>query len=94
MRSINARFNRLYKEPRSSYLAFAGAVKNQRFTRDSIARNFMKLVDIGDYRKEEKNLIIDYLYRLSNLSEEHKKNEKSTKFTLGDVYFQEMKVKS
>lgn len=80
MRSIKARFNNFYSKslkadeiPPSTYLAFARAVKHQFFSRDSIARNWMKLVDKEDYEKEEKNEIIDYLYKLSNTPEEHKK---------------------
>jgi hypothetical protein len=88
MRSIQARFNKFYNKPSkanemppSTYLAFAKAVKHQFFSRDSIARNWMKLVDKEDYLKEEKNEIIDYLYKLSNKPEEHKKMSKNSDYT-------------
>ena len=71
MRSIKARFNKLYKEPLSSYLAFSRSVRNQRFTLDSISRNFTKLVEKDDYDIKDKNTLIKHLYKLSNPSEEH-----------------------
>ena len=71
MRSIEARFNKFNKEPVSSFLAFSEAVKNQNFNLDTIKRNFTKLVDKVDYCKEEKNQVINHLYKLSNKPEEH-----------------------
>lgn len=71
MRSVKARFNRFNKEPLSSYIAFSKAVKNQNFSRDSISRNFINLVDPDDYCCDEKKSLIDYLYDLSNPTEEH-----------------------
>jgi len=66
MRSIEARFKEHYKDSTTSYLAFVRAIKEQGFSRDSISRNFIKLVDKTDYDKREKNQIIDYLVYLSN----------------------------
>lgn len=65
MRSIEARFNHFKNENISSYVAFARAVREQNFSKDSIARNFIKLVDKSDYEKYEKNQIINYLVELS-----------------------------
>ncbi len=66
MRSIEARFKEHYKNSTTSYLAFVRAIKEQGFSRDSIARSFVKLVDKSDYDKKEKNQIIDYLVHLSS----------------------------
>ncbi|MCB9806150.1 hypothetical protein H6775_03265 [Candidatus Nomurabacteria bacterium] len=66
MRSIEARFNRFNKKPVSSYLAFSNAVKGQGFSRDSISRNFVKLVYRDDYLKKDKKQLIDHLENLSN----------------------------
>jgi hypothetical protein len=66
MRSIESRFNKFSNESTSSYVAFSAAVKGQGFSRDSIARNFVKLVNETDYAKEDKNQIINHLVNLSN----------------------------
>ncbi len=66
MRSIEARFNHFKDESISSYVAFTRAVRDQNFSKDSIARSFIKLVDKSDYEKDEKNQIINYLAELSN----------------------------
>jgi len=78
MRSIKARFNNLYKGPRSSYIAFAGSIKKQRFTFDSISRNFSQLVEKNDYREEERVALLKELYLLSNPVEEHGMEVKKT----------------
>jgi hypothetical protein len=68
MRSIQARFKVVEKKYPgwSSYIAFADAIWGQGFCRDRLVRHFNKLVDIGDYEKEEKKAIIKFLLSLSN----------------------------
>lgn len=66
MRSIEARFRKFNNEPSSSYLAFSRAIEGQNFSRDSISRNFINLVNVDDYEHEEKKQLIDHLENLSN----------------------------
>lgn len=71
MRSIKARFDNLYKEPLSSYIAFAKCIKKQRFTFDSISRNFSHLVEKDDYDDDDRITLLKQLYLLSNPFEKH-----------------------
>jgi len=77
MRSVEAQFRKFYSEFRSSLIVFNRAVKYKNFTRDSIARNFIVLVDKEDYCWSDKNTLIDYAHNLSNQSEEHKIDTKN-----------------
>lgn len=66
MRSVEARFNQRHKDPASTYLAFARAVRGQGFSRNTVARNFVQLVEADEYEKKDKNKIIDFLVQLSS----------------------------
>jgi hypothetical protein len=72
MKSINANFNRvqLLSPNYSSYLCFANAVKDKRFSLASLQKNFNNLVDKNDYEKQDKSKLISNLYKLSNTPEE------------------------
>ncbi len=72
MKSIERRFNKASKEysDLSSYMCFAEAIKNQKFSKKMIAIWFNKLVDKNDYSKEDKKELLSYLYLLSNVFEE------------------------
>ena len=77
MRSIKARFQNEQKEGVSTYIAFLRAVKEQGFSRDNIARNFLRFVDKNDYKRNQKNNLVDQLYKLSKTLEEHEIDTKS-----------------
>jgi hypothetical protein len=68
MRSIKRRFNNIAeRNPNySSYLCFAEAIKEQRFSKQMIQRWFNKLVDKNDYARSEKRGTVDFLVNLSN----------------------------
>ncbi|MFA5431677.1 MAG: hypothetical protein WC319_02195 [Candidatus Paceibacterota bacterium] len=72
MKSLERRFNNIVERNPSfsSYLCFTKAIKGQRFSKQVINRWFQKLVDKDDYIKNEKNVLLRYLYDLSNPSEE------------------------
>lgn len=79
MRSIERRFNNFQlKNPNlSSYINFAKAVKNQRFTREMIARWFNKLVEKDDYDQKDKRNLLARLTELSNPIEDNGKQGKT-----------------
>jgi len=68
MRSIQKRFNNITnKNPNwSSYICFAEAIKEQRFSKQTIHRWFQKLVDKDDYVNNEKKEILTHLENLTN----------------------------
>jgi hypothetical protein len=68
MKSIKRRFDNIAKRnPNySSYLCFAEAVKERRFSKQMIQRWFNKLVDKDDYARSEKRETVDFLVSLSN----------------------------
>jgi len=67
MKSLRRRFDNIVeKNPNwSSYLCFAGAIKNRNFSKRIIRKHFNKLVEKDDYSMTEKREIINYLYQLS-----------------------------
>ena len=68
MKSIERRFAKL-QESRpglSSYINFAGAVKDGRFSRSCIQRWFNRLVEKDDYSRSDKGALIAHLDSLSN----------------------------
>jgi hypothetical protein len=67
MRSLKRIFNRMRSENPfwSDYTCFAEAVHGKGFSRKTIIRNFVSLVDRGDYARSEKKEIIEHLVRLS-----------------------------
>ncbi len=68
MKSLRVNYTRKSQkaEDRSAYLSFADAVKNKRFSRKTILKNFGKLIPTYEYDSEDKRLLIDHLYELSN----------------------------
>ena len=68
MKSIERRFVKLQQSRLgwSSYMCFAGAVGNGRFSPSSIRRWFHRLVEKDDYCQEDKRAIFAYLDTLSN----------------------------
>jgi len=68
MKSLERRFNNITeKNPNwSSYICFAEAIKGQNFSKQIIHRWFNKLVEKGDYAKNEKKAVLAFLVGLSN----------------------------
>lgn len=68
MKSLERRFNNIAKKKLfwSSYIHFAEAVKEQKFSRPIIHRWFNKLVDKNDYARNEKRAILKHLENLSS----------------------------
>ncbi|MCX6747416.1 MAG: hypothetical protein NTW98_00490 [Candidatus Nomurabacteria bacterium] len=67
MRSIEKSFKHTQvKNPYwSTFTCYANAVKGRSFSKDSIQRNFNKLVDKNDYAKDERVQILTYLYDIT-----------------------------
>src|SRR3989344_6152856 len=78
MRSIERRFNKIVAgNPYwSSFICFAEAVKDQRFTKSMIARRFNQLVDKEDYERTDKREILRQLVELSNAKREREDDKK------------------
>lgn len=70
MRSIQRRFAKIsQKNPYwSTYVCFAEAVKEQNFSKQTIHRWFLKLVDKNDYDNKSKKDILTQLEELSKPS--------------------------
>jgi hypothetical protein len=68
MKSIERRFEKISKgNPLwSSYICFAEAVKEQKFSKTTLHRWFQKLVDKTDYARSDKRGILEHLDNLSN----------------------------
>lgn len=64
MKSLEAKFKREEKKNPlwSSYTQFAEAIKNQTFTKRTVTHWFNELVDKEDYRKEDKQEILQDLF--------------------------------
>lgn len=75
MKSIERRFNRVsQRNPHwSTIICFAEAIENQKFSRQSIAKWFNRLVDVNDYDKADKKTIIRQMCVISNTFEEGSK---------------------
>ncbi len=72
MKSIERRFQLvLTKKPGlSSYLCFAQAVMDQKFSHKAIQIWFERLVDKQDYSREDRVQLVRQLHTLSNPSED------------------------
>lgn len=70
MRSIEKRFNyRRIKNPYwSTWTCFTDAIIDQHFSKESIQKNFNKLVDKNDYVQNEKMQLLKYLYEITKPS--------------------------
>lgn len=66
MRSIIRRIEEI--DGLSSYSNFVLAIRGRNFSRQSIARNFNKVVEKDDYQKSDKRAIISHLHKLSKSS--------------------------
>jgi len=66
MRSIERRYKRIVnKNPDlSSFICFVETVKGENFHRNSIRSWFNKLVDKQDYRRAEKEDILEWMFKL------------------------------
>ena len=71
MRSIERVFNKVRKENPylSDYICFAEAMEGRKFSRQTIARYFNKLVDKDDYDSKDKKELLQQLFELSQGSE-------------------------
>jgi hypothetical protein len=67
MRSLRRIFSKIRCENPywSDYTCFAEAIRERRFSRKNIVRNFDSLVDKEDYARGEKREIIEHLVELS-----------------------------
>ncbi len=67
MRSFKRVFEKIKrKNPYwSGYTCFALAISGKGFSKRTISRYFNKLVDKGDYSREEKKEVLEGLFRLS-----------------------------
>lgn len=79
MKSLKARFNQAIKRYPylSSYICFAEAIKNQKFSSKIIAIWFNKLVEKSDYSTKDKKELLSQLNLLSNNLEEGVKWDKN-----------------
>ena len=50
----------------STHTCFAVAVMGKKFSKETIRRWFNKLVNKGDYGKEDKKEVLEYLFNLSS----------------------------
>jgi len=68
MKSLERRFKNIEKRmpAYSSFICFSEAVRNQKFSKETINRWFNKLVDKDDYAKEDKRALLVGLYLSSN----------------------------
>ncbi len=75
MKSLKARYISIREElplKYSSYICFARAVYEQKFSHKMISRWFNLLVNKEDYLQKERKAVVKYLHYLSNLPEEGK----------------------
>lgn len=74
MKSLERKFNNLAeKNPGlSSYICFAKAIKAQGFSKQTIHRWFLKLVDREDYDNKDKTIILEQLENLAGTPEDDK----------------------
>jgi len=72
MKSLKTYLSKQDSDNLSSYIKFTRAIKGKKFTRESLYKNFNKLVEKDDYEQDDKRLLIDHLYFLSNPLEEAK----------------------
>ena len=73
MKSLQRRFNNISKQNPywGSWTCFAGAVRDQEFSKRTISKHFNALVEKDDYDKRDKKELIKNLLSLSqNITEE------------------------
>lgn len=72
MKSLERRFKNIAdRNPmKSSYICFAEAVKGQKFSRKTIMFWFKEMLNLVDYDKSDKRILIQNLVDLSNYSED------------------------
>lgn len=77
MKSIERRFNNVVGRNLywSSFICFSDAIKDQRFSTQTIHRWFYKLVNKNDYVLREKKAILAHLVILSNSVENNQNLE-------------------
>jgi hypothetical protein len=71
MRSLKRVFEKLKRgDPNwSDYTCFSYAISGKGFSKKIISRYFNKLVDKGDYQREEKKEVLERLFWLSQRTE-------------------------
>ncbi len=74
MRSLKRVFEKMKREnPNwSDYICFSYAILGKTFSKRIVSRYFNKLVDKGDYLKEEKKEVLERLFWLSQRTENRK----------------------
>ncbi len=80
MRSIEARFKKSEnKEPYlGAFIHLMRAVRGENFSRNSIIKNFKKLMPEGEYEKSDTKELVDNLEKATNESEDCKNGPKSS----------------
>ena len=73
MRSIQRRFEQIKKKrsDAGSFVCFAAAIADQRFSNSILSRWFYKLVEPDDYARVERKQLLSYLYSLSNHTDDN-----------------------
>ena len=82
MGSVESAFNRrrnLYQD-NGFYIPLAQAVIYRQFTRKTLVRNFKKLIPKDEYSEVEEKTLIDYLERLTNMTERVVKYSRESEF--------------
>jgi hypothetical protein len=70
MRSVKARYFSMcekYQQVYSSYICFARALREQKFSYEMISKWFNILVEKDDYARNDRKDIVDHLHYLSNM---------------------------
>ncbi len=72
MRNIKARFEKIQNKYPSlgACIILAQAVRGQRFTPSSIAREFSKLIPKNEFDKKERRAVLKFLAEVSNTLED------------------------
>lgn len=75
MRSIEKRFQEIKKKNPywSSLICFTHVIRGMKLNKQTIRRNFKKIVDKQDYEKNEKMEILRYLEGYAKLPEDNQK---------------------
>lgn len=73
MKSLERRYRNISERNPywSSHTCFAEAVKQQGFSRQTIHRWFLKLVEKDDYSRKDKKAILDHLESLTKQAEDN-----------------------
>jgi hypothetical protein len=64
-KNIKDEFNEFSKQYSNSLIAFAQAIRGNRFNKVTIQKTFDSLVDPDDYAKNERNLILKQMYNIT-----------------------------